>query len=130
MRFRTKWRGLMRESNLVPGIVRVRKIRGRLVGAVNVGGRIYVFGGRCPHAGRSLDGSEANSQGIIVCPGHGFRYSLGFQPCSINAMPLTQLPFRVREGIIEVDRDALRSRRPAVTVGSDRANHAAVSRRG
>lgn len=94
----------MRESDLIPGTVRVRKVRGHLVGAANAGGQVYVFSGRCPHAGRSLDGGDVSSGGIVTCPGHGYRYWL--RPGT--AAPIRQFPFRVRDGVIEVDWQALR----------------------
>jgi nitrite reductase/ring-hydroxylating ferredoxin subunit len=103
-----KWRRLIREADLVPGKVQVRKALWHLVGVVKVNGRVYVFDGSCPHAGRSLQGSEVTSRGIMECPGHGLRLSLGSQPCSVDAIPLTQLAFRVRNGVVEINRSALR----------------------
>lgn len=123
-----RWGRLIKEADLVPGKIQVRKIPGRLIGAVSIDGNIYVFDGRCPHAGRSLAGSDVSSDGIVVCPGHGLRYALISQPCSVNPMPLNQLPFRVRDGVIEVDRYALRRRRATVVIGDDRANTAAGRR--
>jgi nitrite reductase/ring-hydroxylating ferredoxin subunit len=106
------WRSLIRESDLVPGKTQVRKVLGRLVGIAKINGRIYVFDGRCPHAGRSLRDSEVTPQGILVCPGHGLRFSLGSQPGSADAIPLAQSSFRVRNGMVEVDWRCLRKKRP------------------
>jgi nitrite reductase/ring-hydroxylating ferredoxin subunit len=103
-----KWRVLIRESDLVPGKVEVRKVFGHLTGIVKINGHIYVFDGKCPHAGRSLQGSEVTRHGILVCPGHGLQFSLTPQSCSVNARLLPQLPFRVRDGAIEINRDFLR----------------------
>lgn len=107
-----KWRRLARETDLMPGKVQVRKVLSHLVGVVKVDGQIYVFDGRCPHAGRSLQGGEVSSRGIMECPGHGLRLSLGSQPCPVNAIPITQLTFRVRNGVVEINRGALRRKRP------------------
>jgi nitrite reductase/ring-hydroxylating ferredoxin subunit len=106
-----KWRILIRESDLIPGKVEVRKIFRRVIGIVKINGSVYVFDGRCPHAGRSLQDSEVAQHGILVCPGHGLRFSLIPQPCSVNAMLIPQLPFRVRGGMVEINRDLLREKR-------------------
>jgi nitrite reductase/ring-hydroxylating ferredoxin subunit len=106
-----KWRMLIRESDLVPGKVEVRRVFGHLLGVAKVNSRIYVFDGKCPHAGRSLQDSEVTRHGVLVCPGHGLQFSLTPQPCSVNAMPLPQLPFRVRGGAVEINRDCLRKKR-------------------
>ena len=106
------WRSLIRESDLVPGKTQVRKVFGRLVGVAKINGQIYVFDGRCPHAGRSLRDSEVTPQGILVCPGHGLRFSLGSQPGPVDAVPLAQSSFRVRNGMVEVDWRCLRKKRP------------------
>lgn len=125
-----RWRTLIREADLPEGEVRVRRVLGRLVGVVNVDGRIYVFDGRCPHAGRSLQGAEVGSRGVLVCPGHSLRYSLIPQSCSVSAM-LAQLTFRVRDGVIEVDRKALRQGRTSSAAVPDyRVNPASSGRRG
>lgn len=106
-----KWRMLIRESDLVPGKVEVRKTGGRLTGVVRINSRIYVFDGRCPHTGHSLQDSEVSPNGILVCSGHGLQFSLAPRPCSVNAMVLPQLAFRVRDGVVEISRDCLRKKR-------------------
>lgn len=106
-----KWGRLTRETDLIPGKIQVRKVLRHLVGVVKVNGQIHVFDGRCPHAGRSLQGGEVSSRGIMECPGHGLLLSLGSQPCPVNAVPLTQLTFRVRNGVVEINRSALRRKR-------------------
>jgi nitrite reductase/ring-hydroxylating ferredoxin subunit len=108
---RFRWRGLTRAKDLPPGEVLVRRVRGRLVGVADVGDNIYVFDGRCPHAGQSLHGAAVSDRGIVVCPKHGLTLALVDLPCSANAMPVARLPFRVRDGVIEVNRGALKVRR-------------------
>jgi nitrite reductase/ring-hydroxylating ferredoxin subunit len=103
-----KWRSLIREDEITPGEVQVRTILWHRLGVVRVRDRIYVFEGSCPHAGRSLQGGAVTSQGIIECPWHGLRLWLGCQPGPASAVPVTQLAFRVRNGIIAIDRSALR----------------------
>jgi nitrite reductase/ring-hydroxylating ferredoxin subunit len=105
--FSLKWHRLMGESEITPGKVQVHKVLGRLVGIANVNGRVYVFDGRCPHAGRSLQDSVVTPGGIVVCPRHGFRLPLYSQPRSADAMPLTRYSFRICKGYIEIDRQAL-----------------------
>jgi nitrite reductase/ring-hydroxylating ferredoxin subunit len=103
--------------DLIADQVQVREIRRHLVGVVKIGGQIYVFDGRCPHAGRSLEGCEVTAYGLMKCPAHGFQLSLTPQPCSVNAIPLTSLTCRVRDGIVEVDRGALRRKRAGFGAG-------------
>lgn len=105
--FPVKWLRLIRECDLAPSEVRVRKILGRLVGVAKINGRIYVFNGKCPHGGRSLQDSEVTPQGILVCPGHGLRYSLSPQPYPADAEPLAQSLFRIRDGVVEIDWQSL-----------------------
>lgn len=109
--FSVKWRRLIQESDLASSKVQVRKVFGYLVGVAKVGGRIYVFDGRCPHGGRSLQDIEVAPRGVLVCPGHGIKLSLSPQPCSAGAVPLAKLPFRVRNGVVEIDWRLLRKSR-------------------
>ncbi len=103
-----KWWSLIRENEITPGQVQVRKILWRRIGVVKVDDQIYVFDGSCPHTGRSLQGGAVSSEMLIQCPWHGLRLSLGSRPCWANARPLTQLKFRVRNGVVAIDRVALR----------------------
>jgi nitrite reductase/ring-hydroxylating ferredoxin subunit len=105
---KSRWQGLVRVADLLPGRVLVRRVRGRLVGVADVGDNIYVFDGSCPHAGQSLRDAAVSDRGVVVCPKHGLKLALEELPCRADAMPVAQLPFRVRDGVIEVDRGALR----------------------
>ncbi|MFL6128786.1 MAG: Rieske (2Fe-2S) protein [Mycobacteriales bacterium] len=105
---RRRWHGLVRAADLVPGRVVVRRVRGRLVGVATVGGRVRVFDGSCPHAGRSLHGAAVSDRGVVVCPRHGLKLTLEEAPCAAGARPVTPLPFRLRDGVVEVDRGAMR----------------------
>lgn len=105
---KSRWLGLVGAADLSPGRVLVRRVRGRLVGVAKVGDDIYVFDGRCPHAGTSLHGATVTDRGVVVCPRHGLRLALERPPCPATARPIARLPFRLRDGAIEVDRDALR----------------------
>jgi nitrite reductase/ring-hydroxylating ferredoxin subunit len=105
--FSLKWHRLMGESEVIPGKVQVHKVLGRLVGITNVDGIVYVFDGRCPHAGRSLQDSVVTPSGTVVCSKHGIRLSLSPQSCPFGAMPLTRYAFRICNGYIEIDRQAL-----------------------
>lgn len=100
--FAPQWRRLIRIADLSPGIVLVKRIRGLLIGAANDEDRIYVFEAICPHAGQSLEGLKVCG-GVVVCPRHGLTLGLARLPCSANARPVTHLPYRVRNGIVEVD---------------------------
>lgn len=109
--FSLKWHRLIGERDVIPGQVEVRKVLGCLVGITNVDGSVYVFDGRCPHAGRSLQDSTVIPGGTVVCSKHGFRLSLYPEPCSVDALPLTRYVFRIFNGYIEIDRQGL-LRRP------------------
>jgi nitrite reductase/ring-hydroxylating ferredoxin subunit len=108
--FSLKWHRLAGESEILPGKVQVHKVLGHLVGVANVNGRVYVFDGRCPHAGRSLQDSVVTPGGIVVCSRHGFGLPLYPQSRSADAMPLTRYAFRISNGYIEIDRQALMRR--------------------
>lgn len=105
---KSRWHGLVRIADLSPGRVLVKRVRGRLVGVASVGGEIRVFDGRCPHAGRSLHDVAVSDRGIVVCPRHGLKLTLTASPGAAAARPMAPLPFRVRDGVVEVDRGALR----------------------
>jgi nitrite reductase/ring-hydroxylating ferredoxin subunit len=102
-----KWLPLIKAADMVPGKVHVRVINGRQVAASRVNEHIYVFDGRCPHAGQSLDGGEVTRNGILECPRHSLRLSLNASPCAANSRPVTHVPFRVRDGMVEVNRELL-----------------------
>ncbi len=102
------WRGLARTADLSPGRVLARRVRGRLVGVVEIGGNIYVFDGRCPHAGQSLHDAAVSGRGTVECPKHGLKLALEKSQCPADSIPAAQLPFRVRDGVIEVDTGALK----------------------
>jgi nitrite reductase/ring-hydroxylating ferredoxin subunit len=105
---RSRWHGLIRVADLLPGKILVKRVRGQLVGVVGIGDNIYVFDGRCPHAGQSLHDTAVSDRGIVECPRHGLKLTLKEWPCPTDVMQLAQLPFRVRDGLIEVDRGGLR----------------------
>lgn len=105
--FSLKWHRLAGESEVIPGKVQVHKVLGRLVGVTNIDGCVYVFDGRCPHAGRSLQDSVVTPGGTVVCSRHGFQLSLYPQSRPAGAIPLTRYTFRICDGYIEIDRQAL-----------------------
>jgi nitrite reductase/ring-hydroxylating ferredoxin subunit/predicted HicB family RNase H-like nuclease len=103
-----RWYALVRAADLPPGRVWVRKVGRQLVGVAASGDNVYVFDGRCPHAGQSLQDAEVCDSGVVICPRHALKLALKKVPCSAQARPIAQLPFRVRDGVIEVDRRNLR----------------------
>lgn len=65
-----------------------------------------------------LEQETSKTSGVVISaltgmagPAHGLQLALVPQPCSVSAIPLTPLTFRVRDGIVEVDRGALRRKR-------------------
>lgn len=98
------WRRLVNAADVPVDRVLVVRASGRLIGMVGTSGRIFVFDGRCSHAGQSLHGAPVTDEGAIVCPRHGLKVAVGSAPCRLNAMPVTSLPFRVRDGAVEVPR--------------------------
>jgi nitrite reductase/ring-hydroxylating ferredoxin subunit len=67
---------------------------------------------RCPHAGASLHGAEAISNGAIVCPRHGLELFVDAGPCPDDAIRIAKFRFRIHDDAVEVDSAALH-RRPA-----------------
>jgi nitrite reductase/ring-hydroxylating ferredoxin subunit len=105
--FSLKWHRLMGESEVLPGKVQVRKALGRLIGVANINGSVHVFDARCPHLGRSLQGSVVTPSGTVICSSHGRELSFYPPSDSVDVMPLTRFAFRIYNGYIEVDRQAL-----------------------
>ena len=71
-----------RLSDVAPGELRAFAIPGVLwpVLVTAVGGRVLAFSGVCPHEDVSLAGG-ALERGMIVCPGHGYRFELASGRC-------------------------------------------------
>lgn len=51
-------------------------LSGTLICLVRMEGRFSAFKAFCPHAGASLSDGFVNPYGEIVCPLHGYRFSL------------------------------------------------------
>jgi nitrite reductase/ring-hydroxylating ferredoxin subunit len=103
-----RWHDLVRVASLPPNRVLVRRVRGQLVGVAELGGQIHVFGGGCPHAGQSLQDTVPSADGTVECPRHGLKLALDESRCPAGSKPVVRLPFRVRDGVVEVDTGALR----------------------
>lgn len=58
--------------------------------------RIFAIADRCPHNGESLGKGRINQFGEVICPWHGYRFSLATGRCSESCPDAETFP--VREG--------------------------------
>lgn len=69
-------------GDLTEAVSKLVRVHGRLIAVIRVGDEIYALDGHCPHwngiLGRGLVSSERLE---IVCPLHGFRFSLRDGSC-------------------------------------------------
>ena len=52
----------------------------------------YVVGDKCSHSGESLSKGKINFLGDIVCPWHGYRFSLKSGRCAENSPDIPTYP--------------------------------------
>jgi len=72
-------------ADLPEGQAKVVEVNGRSIAVYNAGGTIHAFDSFCAHRSGPL------AEGIfdrdsVVCPWHGFRFSLRDGGCSINTI--------------------------------------------
>ena len=69
------WQRVADLQELPEGARKLVYVRGEQVALLNVGGRLYAFGARCPHANGPLADGEVQD-GTILCPWHSSRFDL------------------------------------------------------
>ncbi|MFM7195908.1 MAG: Rieske (2Fe-2S) protein [Bacteroidota bacterium] len=56
--------------------------------------RIFAIADRCPHNGESLGKGRINHIGEVICPWHGYRFSLSSGRCSESCADAETFPVR------------------------------------
>lgn len=69
---------------------------------VRLEGRLFAYDNRCPHMDMPLDKGTCDG-GILVCPGHGFRFNLQTGEClTAPQVQLKPFPLRLENGMVWV----------------------------
>ena len=55
----------------------------------------------CPHRGYTFHGGTVRD-GVLMCPAHGYEFRLDTGQGLTTDEPLYKLPFRIRDGRVEV----------------------------
>ena len=71
-------------------------VQGRRVCLAKVNGELVAFSGICPHAGAKLSDGYVDAKGQIVCPLHGFKFSLQTGKQSFGEPYLLKI-FKIKE---------------------------------
>ena len=98
-----QWLALEKLINLHDGYRRLVQVNGEVLLLLQESGSCHLVGARCPHYGQSLEAASV-SDGYIVCPMHGYRFSVengrGFDGAGDRvscALPIRGLEFRDNE---------------------------------
>ena len=98
-----EWRRVAGGGNLLDGQARVVEVDGRSIALFRSGGRVYATDSACAHRGGPLAEGTIEAESV-VCPWHGFRFSLLDGACSHNPMlRLSCYPARLVGEDIEVE---------------------------
>ena len=57
-------------------------------------GRLFAIADRCPHNGESLGKGKLNQLGEVICPWHGYRFSLVTGRCSESCPDAETFPLK------------------------------------
>ena len=84
------------------GLAKV-SVNGRDLCIAKYAGNLYACASKCPHAGGDLSDGYTDSKGNIVCPAHGYKFSLlTGQNVSGEGYFLKILPLSQKSGEISV----------------------------
>jgi Fe-S cluster biogenesis protein NfuA/nitrite reductase/ring-hydroxylating ferredoxin subunit len=96
------WRLALARAELADGELRRVAIDGVDLLLAEVGGRVVCYRNSCAHMAMPLHEGEL-SEGVLVCPWHGFAYLLESGEClTAPEVQLEPVPVRVRLGQVEV----------------------------
>jgi 3-phenylpropionate/trans-cinnamate dioxygenase ferredoxin subunit len=82
-----------------PQLIVIGSIRICLTRLANeeTGDSFYAVGDKCSHNGESLSKGKVNFLGEIVCPWHGYRFSLQSGRCAENSPDIPTYPVKENE---------------------------------
>ena len=89
---------------LLIGELRSFKIKGHEILAVNIGGKVFCFDGRCTHAGAPLAEGTIDGE-VLTCPWHYSQFNItsGIVIRGPAYKPLKSYPVEERENSVFID---------------------------
>jgi nitrite reductase/ring-hydroxylating ferredoxin subunit len=89
---------------LLIGELRSFKIKGHEILAVNIGGKVFCFDGRCTHAGAPLAEGIIDGE-VLTCPWHYSQFNIisGLVIRGPAYKPLKSYPVEERENSVFID---------------------------
>jgi len=97
-----KYVKVMNEEELLPGKSAIIAAGKEEIALFNYKGNYYAIANKCLHRGSPL-GEGRIEEGILICPGHEWRYDLKTGDCPQNPELSTKVyPVRVVEGKIRI----------------------------
>jgi len=98
----TTWHRVGAAAEFTDGTVREARVGERVLAVGRVGGELFCVDDWCPHAGGSLAQGTFDG-GLLVCPLHGFAYSVRTGRCEDDPSPAATCPVLERTGEVEVE---------------------------
>lgn len=69
-------------------------------------GAVHCYRNACGHLGMPLDGGDVDSDGVLTCPAHGFRFHLDSGDClTVPEVQLDARAVRVLNGMVQVRKE-------------------------
>ncbi len=97
-----KYVKVMEEEELPPGKSAIISAGDEEIALFNYKGKYYAIANKCLHRGSPL-GEGRIEEGVIICPGHEWRYDLTTGVCRQNPFMKTKIyPVRLHKGKIRI----------------------------
>jgi toluene monooxygenase system ferredoxin subunit len=97
-----RWVAAYSAGELWPGEMRGLRVENTRVVILNLQGRVHAYLDRCPHLGVALSRGTFED-GIVTCPGHGYRFRADGSGVNPQSCTLSALPVQVEDGRILID---------------------------
>lgn len=81
----------------------VFKVGSKQVLLIGVEGKVFAIDNRCPHEGYPLSKGKSNSQCVLTCNWHNWKFDLHTGQCLVGGDNVRVYPVRIEEGTIYVD---------------------------
>ena len=93
---------VMSEEDLPPGKSAIISAGDDEIALFNYKGEYYAIANKCLHKGSPL-GEGRIEEGVVICPGHEWRYDLKTGDCPQNPFMKTKTyPVRLHKGVIRI----------------------------
>lgn len=98
----TRYIRVMKEEDLQIGKAAIVAAGEEEIALFNYKGKYYAIANKCPHKGSPL-GEGRIEEGILICPGHEWRFNLKTGDCMQNPYMKTKIyPVKLRNGSIYI----------------------------